>query len=180
MTKLKIVAAGFLNFLWNDVVTHFPVRLVRLAFLRLLNKRVSSKAVILMHARILNFWQLEIGPRSVLNQYTVLDCRRFKVIIDHDVDIGPYTKIWTLGHDPDSPEHSVAGADVHFHHHVWIASGVTILPGVEIGEGAVVAAGSVVTKNIPGKQVWGGSPAQYIRERKNDLMYQLRFNPYFE
>jgi acetyltransferase-like isoleucine patch superfamily enzyme len=49
---------------------------------------------------------------------------------------------------------------------VWIGANAIILPGVEIGEGAVVAAGSIVTKNVPPFAVVGGNPARVIRDRK--------------
>lgn len=49
---------------------------------------------------------------------------------------------------------------------VWIASNVTVLKGVTIGDGAVVAANSVVNSNIPAFEIWGGSPAKKIGERK--------------
>jgi len=49
---------------------------------------------------------------------------------------------------------------------VWIASNVTILKGVTISKGAVIAANSVVNSNIPENEIWGGSPARKIGERK--------------
>lgn len=49
---------------------------------------------------------------------------------------------------------------------VWIASNVTVLKGVEIGRGAVIAANSVVNKSVPEYEIWGGSPAKKIGERK--------------
>ena len=48
---------------------------------------------------------------------------------------------------------------------VWIGFRCIILPGVHIGDGAIIAANSVVTKNVPENQVFGGIPAQFIRER---------------
>lgn len=51
---------------------------------------------------------------------------------------------------------------------VWIGARVTILPGVHIGNGCVIGAGSVVTKNIPDYEIWGGNPAHYIRSRKTN------------
>ncbi len=48
--------------------------------------------------------------------------------------------------------------------HVWIGSGVTVLPGVRIGEGAVVAAGAVVTKDVPAGCLVAGVPARVVRE----------------
>lgn len=46
----------------------------------------------------------------------------------------------------------------------WIAINVTILPGVTIGEGAIIASGSVVTKDIPANTIWGGVPAKQLKE----------------
>ncbi|HMJ67969.1 MAG TPA: acyltransferase [Cyclobacteriaceae bacterium] len=178
--RFKIFVAGFANFLWNDLVTHFPVRFVRKGFLRLFNSRISRSAVILMHTRILNFWNVDIGDRAVINQHVLLDCRKYKVRIDHDADIGPYTRVWTLGHSPESATHETVGGDVVISHHVWIASNVTILPAVSIGAGAVIGSASLVSKNIPSGEVWAGNPARFIRKRVNDLKYVLKYDPYFE
>lgn len=48
---------------------------------------------------------------------------------------------------------------------VWIGARVTILPGVHIGNGAVIGAGAVVTKNVPDYEVWGGNPAHFLKSR---------------
>jgi putative colanic acid biosynthesis acetyltransferase WcaF len=178
--RFKIFVAGFANFIWNDIVTHFPVRFIRKGFLRIFNGRISPSAVILMHARILNFWNVDIGDRSVINQYVLLDCRRYKVRIENDVDIGPYTRVWTLGHSPESPTHDTVGGEVVISHHAWIASGVTILPAVNIGAGAVVGSASLVSKNIPALEIWAGNPARFIRKRENALGYTINYDPYFE
>ena len=51
---------------------------------------------------------------------------------------------------------------------VWIGEHVLILPGVQIGDGAVIAAGSVVTKNVSDYEIVGGVPARHIRNRFTD------------
>jgi len=61
---------------------------------------------------------------------------------------------------------------VIIHEHAWICVGVTILPGVEIGEGACVAAGSLVNKDVPPLTLYGGVPAKFIK----DLAPQLKHN----
>ena len=57
---------------------------------------------------------------------------------------------------------------------VWLGTNVTIVPGVRIGEGAVVAAGSVVTKNVPSGAVVGGNPAVVIKFRDMEHFSKLK------
>lgn len=86
----------------------------------------------------------------------MLDGRKAKLIIGANVDIAQETNIWTLEHEVNDNMHKVNGADVIIDDHVWIASRVTILPGVHIGRGAVIAAGAVVSKDVPELEIWGG------------------------
>ena len=58
----------------------------------------------------------------------------------------------------------VRRAPIVLGNNVWLGRRVTVMPGVEIGDHSVVAAGSIVTKSIPARQVWGGNPARMIRE----------------
>ena len=171
------IFGAILNYLFNEWISHFPCHWLRRGFLRLFNKNIHKKSVILMHVRILNFWKLQLKENVVINQNCLLDCRRFNIRIGSNTDIGPFTRIWTLGHDPDSETHDVVGADVIIGSHVWIASGVTILPGIEISDGAVVAAASVVTKNVTRLAVIAGNPAKELRKRRNNLEYTLHYKP---
>ncbi|SDL60170.1 Acetyltransferase (isoleucine patch superfamily) [Catalinimonas alkaloidigena] len=177
---MNLLLGSLLNFLYNELLTHVPWHGLRKTFLRIFNKKIHPTAVVLMHTRILNFWKIEIGPRAIINQRCLLDCRRHQIRIEEDVDIGPYTKIWTEGHDPDSEAHALRGGDVVLKDHVWVASGVTILPGVTLERGAVVAAASVVTKNVGTLEIVGGNPAKLIRMRHNPLHYQINYRPILE
>jgi maltose O-acetyltransferase len=177
---MKRYIGYFLDHLYNDIVTHIPIHFIRIFFLRCLCKKIDKNVVVLMHTRILHPWNIVIESNVVINQYVVLDARRYKIQIGAHSDIGPYTKIWTLGHDPNDQQHSVKGADVIIGHHVWIASGVTILPGVKLGDGSVVAASSVVTKSVENNMIVAGNPAKVIKQRKNDLKYHLNYTPFFE
>jgi acetyltransferase-like isoleucine patch superfamily enzyme len=79
--------------------------------------------------------------------------------VDHDHNIsgiGPLRK----GGGPHAP--------IFIRDHVWIGANAVVLKGVEIGTGAVVAAGAVVVKNIPPNEIWGGVPARRIGQRKDD------------
>jgi putative colanic acid biosynthesis acetyltransferase WcaF len=178
--NIRKLTYAFVNYSYNNIITHIPVRILRLSFLRLFNRNIHATAVILMHTRILNFWRIQIGEGAVINQYCVLDCRVNKIFIGAFTDIGPYTHIWSLGHDPDSETHNVLGGDVTIGHHVWIASRVTVLPSVNLADGTVVAACSVVHKSTEENDVIAGNPARVTRKRKNTLQYRMKFNPFFE
>ena len=101
----------------------------------------------------------------------------FEIRTGSDVSIGPEAAILTLGHDPQSPDFADAGGDVVIGDRVWIAYRAIILPGVKIGDGAVIAAGAVVTRDVEPFTIVAGSPAKKIGERTRDLRYQLRFDP---
>jgi len=176
--SINLIAGSLLNFTYNEIVTHIPIHFIRRGFLRLCNRKIHASVKILMHAKILNFWKITLGERVVINQYCVLDCRRYTISIANDTDIGAYTRIWTLGHNPDDDTHALRGGDVIIEDHVWIATNVTILPSVTIGRGAVVAASSVVHKSIDSMDIVAGNPAKLIRKRTNALNYKLDYTPF--
>ncbi|HXD92208.1 MAG TPA: acetyltransferase [Bacteroidia bacterium] len=178
--NIKLWMGSFLNYFYNNLITHIPIHFVRKSFLRIFNKNIAADAVILMHSRFLNFWEIEIAERVVINQYCLMDCRKYKIKIGHDTDIGPYTKIWTLGHNPNSDTHELYGGHVNIDHHVWIASNVTILPKLTIAAGAVVAASSVVHKDVESLAIVAGNPAITLKKRINTLTYKLKYTPIFE
>lgn len=86
------------------------------------------------------------------------------IYIDDGALIGHQVILATLNHNLDSNHRGdlLAGA-IHIGKNVWIGAHATILPGVAIGEGAVVAAGAVVTKDVPDHTVVGGVPAKVIK-----------------
>lgn len=86
------------------------------------------------------------------------------ITIEDDVLIAPNVSILSEGH-PVLPEnrHSLQVAPIHIKKNAWIGAGVTILQGVTIGENAIVAAGAVVSKDIPDNTVAGGIPAKGIK-----------------
>jgi putative colanic acid biosynthesis acetyltransferase WcaF len=176
----RLIGGAILNYCFNNIVTHIPMHALRRGFLRLFNKKIHPTAVILMHTRILNFWKISIADHVVINQYCLLDCRVHLISIGRHTDIGPYTRIWTLGHNPDSATHALYGNNVIIGHHVWIASGVTILPNVVLADGTVVAASSLVHKSTEVNDIIGGNPARFLRRRNNDLTYELNFKSILE
>ena len=87
------------------------------------------------------------------------------ITIEDGVLIAPKVSLLSEGH-PISPEqrHSLVPKHIHIKKNAWIGANATILHGVTIGQNAVVAAGSVVTKDVPDNVVVGGIPAQILKE----------------
>ncbi|HDZ43777.1 hypothetical protein LCGC14_0239280 [marine sediment metagenome] len=103
--------------------------------------------------------------------------------IGSNIAIGPDVTIFTSSHRYDGGDWIPFGPEVdkrpvRIEDHVWIGGRAVILPGVTIGEGAVVAAGAVVTKDVPPSAVVAGNPAAVIKQRDvamfNDLRDQQR------
>lgn len=101
---------------------------------------------------------------------TMLDIR--EIYIGDHVMIGLNTLITTVGH-PLSPmgrrKHLGIAKPVTIGNDVWIGGNVTILPGVKIGNNVIIAAGAVVTKDVPDNCVVGGVPARKIKDIENDV-----------
>lgn len=88
------------------------------------------------------------------------------VTLGDNVVFGHRVSLYTTDHDPDDPAFTRRDAPIVIGNYAWIGSQAIILRGVTIGEGAVVAAGAVVTKDVPSFTIVGGNPAKVIRERR--------------
>jgi maltose O-acetyltransferase len=131
-----------------------------------------------MGCRFLNGRKVFLGKRNVVNHGCLFDGRRYIIRVGDDVSIGPEAAILTVGHDPQSPDFADQGGEVNIGNRVWIAYRAIILPGVTIGEGAVIAAGAVVTKDVAPFVIVAGSPARKIGERNRELRYELHYAPW--
>ena len=115
---------------------------------------------------------IHVGKNFIANyNVTILDIA--PVWIGDYVMIGPNTLIATVNH-PLSPlgrrRHLGIAKPVSIGNDVWIGGNVTILPGVTIGDNVIIAAGAVVTKDIPDNCVVGGIPARVIKSIENDII----------
>lgn len=86
------------------------------------------------------------------------------ITIEDNVLIAPKVSLLSEGHSlsPESRQSLVPG-HIHIKRNAWIGAGATILPGVTIGENSVVAAGAVVSKDVPDNTIVGGVPAKIIK-----------------
>jgi len=171
-------AGGLAAFFYNSFAGRIPSRMIRNGYLRLYLAGFGPGTCVQSGCRFLNGRKVYFGKRNAINFGCLFDGRKFQIRTGDDVSIGPEAAILTLGHDPQSPEFVDRGGDVIIGNRVWIAFRAVILPGITIGEGAVIGAGAVVTKNVEPYAIVAGNPAQKIGERGKDLRYELNFAPW--
>lgn len=150
-----------------------PSHHVRRFILRLGGAKIGKGSSIHMGCRFFSLKQVKIGEDSIIGYGAFLDGRD-KIIIGNHVDIASEVMIYNSEHDINSEDFLTNLAPVEIGDYVFIGPRAIILPGVKIGKGAVVAAGAVVTKDVPNFVVVGGVPAQVIGERTlKDPHYRL-------
>ncbi len=180
-TTARDWAVGGSQFATNQVVAHIPsFRLRHLWYRRVLGIQLAAGAGIHLGATIVfnspgslrREGALKIGERTWICRDVTLDAR-YGIEIGCDVSISPEAAILTAWHLIDDPDFPVVGMRVVIEDHAWIATRAMVMPGVRIGRGAVVAAGSVVTKDVPPLAVVAGTPARPVGERRLDPSYRL-------
>lgn len=117
-------------------------------------------------AKILRLGGVNIKGRALIYGGVTIDTvYPDRIFIGEGVRVTSGTKILTHYLDPSIPGVHFRKGEVHIENDVFIGVNVCICNSVTIGEGAIIGAGSVVTKDIPANQVWAGNPARYIKNR---------------
>lgn len=144
---------------------------------------MEVNSIIYWGAEIRSSYNLKIGKGSIIGDKAILDARN-TIIIGENVNFSTNVSIYTEQHDHRDPyfkSTSDSSFRVKIGDRAWIGPNVIILPGVNIGEGAVIAAGSVVTKNVPDFAIVGGIPSKIIGERNRNLLYEFdgKYSPFY-
>lgn len=144
-----------------------PIHSVRKFFYLLSGIKIPFfKSTIHIGANFFNPKNIKIGKDTIVGDHCFLDGRAPLTIGSH-VGIASQVLIYNDEHDINSDDYGNSFGPVNIGDYVFIGPRAIILPGITIGRGAVVAAGAVVTKNIPPFEIWGGIPAKKISDRKN-------------
>ena len=143
-----------------------------LAYRRLFGMSIGSGSTIYRAPEIRKPSRIAIGRNTVIGNGAVLDGRGGLRIGDN-VNFSSGVWVWTMQHDKDSPDFAAEAAPVVIGDRAWLSCRTTVLPGLTIGEGAVVCAGAVVTSDVAPYTVVGGVPAKPIGERTRQLTYTL-------
>ena len=120
---------------------------------------------------------VRISTHTVINRDVLLD-GRMGLVIGANVSISEGVAIFTLEHAPNNPTFETQGAPVHIGDRVFVGARAILLPRVAIGEGAVVAAGAVVTHDVEPFAIVAGVPARPIGQRRQDLTYTLDYRKF--
>jgi maltose O-acetyltransferase len=170
------LTVALVRYLTNRVVARVPFYAVRYAWYRkVVGMQIGEGSALLMDLYLYIRGRarpgqtgITIGRRTVINQQCSLDGRGGLTIGDY-VNISPGVWVLTDSHDMHDPLFPEILSPVTIGDHVWIGSRALILPGVTLGEGAVVAAGAVVTNNVEPYTVVAGVPARPIGTRSRNL-----------
>lgn len=150
-----------------------PSHHVRRFCYRLSGMSIGSGSTLHMWGRFYYPSGIRIGEDSILGDHVFLDGRAPLTIGSH-VDFASEVSVYNSEHDLSSPKFTATLAPVVIKDYVFIGPRAIILPGCTIGTGAVIAAGAVVTKDVPDYAIVGGVPAKVIGERSNkNLNYHL-------
>ncbi len=157
----------------NFVSYFVPFHSIRKLHFRICGVKIGKNSFIHMGTRFYYPANIKIGDGTIIGDRCFLDGRA-KLTIGNNVDIASQVLIYNSEHDLKSEGFDPIEEPVEIGDYVFIGPRATILPGVKIGRGAVIAAGAVVTKDVADFEIVGGVPAAKIGERKNkDLHYKL-------
>lgn len=146
------------------LISLFPSHLVRLTAYRLAGIKIGRASAIHIGARFYQPNQIKIGWGTIIGDHATLDGRA-PLTIGNVVDIASEVMIFNQEHDVHDEHFTAKGAPVVIHDYVFIGPRAIIMPGVTVNQGAVIAAGAVVTKDVPPYTIVAGVPAKTIGPR---------------
>jgi maltose O-acetyltransferase len=182
---VKTFVIRLVNWLTNYVVCHIPsFTFRRWWYRRALGAQIAKSAGIHLGCYIWFYGPgqirrdgFTIGAYSRINRDCCLDARG-PLRIGDNVSISPEVTILTAFHRIDDPKFRVESRPVVIEDFVWIGSRATILSGVKLGRGSVVAAGAVVTRDVEPLQIVGGVPARPIGTRPAEALGYVLDGPF--
>jgi len=148
-------------------VGFIPLHFVRKFFYLISGVKMPWDSTIHIGANFFNPSNVSIGHDTIVGDHCFMDGRAPLKIGNH-VGIASQVLIYNDEHDINSPDYGNSFGPVEIGDYVFIGPRVIILPNIKIGKGAVIAAGAIVTKDIPENEIWAGVPAKKISDRKID------------
>lgn len=180
MRNLRNILFELKLYICNHWISNVPIHFIRnWYYTKVMDFRIGNHSTFLMKC-VFDFKKgLSIGENSVVNARCRID-NRGGIKIGDNVSISSDVTILTADHDMNSPDFAGRNRSVTIEDYVWVGTAAMIMPGVTIGQGAVIAAGAVVTKNVAPYNVVAGVPAKFIKERKKELSYTASYKRLFQ
>ncbi|MCX7996376.1 MAG: acyltransferase [Patescibacteria group bacterium] len=170
--RIKKTGIEFLVFILHCAGS-IPSHILRNLIYRVAGIKIGKGSTIHTGAHFYNPNRIVIGEDSIIGERAVLDGRENLSIGNH-VDIASEVMIYNAYHDLNDPQFGSVMKPVVIEDYVFIGPRAIILPGVTIRRGAAVAAGAVVTRDVPERAIVAGIPAEKIGERNESaLNYKL-------
>lgn len=178
--KIKEFVSELRLYLCNEWIAKFPSHTVRdFYYKKVMKFNIGRECSIHMSTSFDCAQNFSIGTNSVINPRCRMD-NRGGISIGENVSISQEVIILTADHDVDAADFAGRNKSVRIEDYVWIGTRVTILPGVTLGKGALVAAGAVVTKDVIPYGIVAGVPAKVIKMRRTDLNYRTDYRRLFQ
>lgn len=118
-------------------------------------------------------YKITIGNGTIIGDDCLLDGRG-GLEIGENVNFSSRACIYTMQHDYQAHDFAGIRGKVTIGNRAWISCNTTVLPGVDISQNCVVAAGAVVSKNLDKSGLYGGIPAKFLKERTDNLDYVFK------
>lgn len=138
---------------------------LRVAVLRLFGARLGDGVVIKPEVAIKYPWHLEVGDHCWIGEGAWID-NLTTVSLGASVCLSQGAYLCTGNHDWSDPAFGLRVAPIRIAEGAWVGARATLLPGTVMGQGAVAAAGSVVSGEIAAGEIYAGNPAQRVRRRE--------------
>ena len=175
--ELLVWKRSIYELILNDIIPIILCRHLRcFMYSRLFKAKIGKDVYMYRSLELRSPQNLVIVGKNSIGKHVMLDARK-GLRIEEGCVIASHVLIWTLHHDYNSDDFHVIGAPVTLGAYSWICSRSIILPGVTIGEGAVIASGAVVTKDVRDNTVVAGVPATVVRKIEKGEWKRVLFVP---
>ena len=165
-----------MNYILMAILRHIPSKHLRIFILRRMGGVISSNVSMFASVDIRKPRGIIIEEGCSIGPHVLLDGRS-GLKIRRNATIAYGALIWTVHHDKDAIDFKTVGERVEIGEYAWVCSRSIILPGVRVGNYAVVASGAVVTKDVDDYAIVAGIPAKKIGERKKQ---NYNYTPYMK
>jgi acetyltransferase-like isoleucine patch superfamily enzyme len=156
------------HIIWS-LLNLFP-HFIRNIIFRVLFKRIGRDCLIDYDVYVRYPFKVSIGNHTTINRgcrlYSSFMVKEAEIIIGNNVALAPHVMFFAAGHDHRTIDLKDTAATIRIGDYVWIGGGSYILQGVTVGEGAIIGAGSIVTRDVPAWTIALGNPAKVVGPRE--------------